>query len=211
VNPPRTALFALLAVVVVPGLSACSSEGGGTVHTGAAAVVGGQRISVATLDDQVTAFRDAAPAQGSTNPKTFGQDSPGVPSNVLQFLIESQVVQSAVDAQGLSVTATDAVGAEAPYLNQAGSKAALTQQFVTQVGLPPSDLDAFFRMSAGELKLLQAAGISPSSQQQASAALTKVLSAQAAKLGIQVNPRYGSWDVGSFGLTTEAQPWIKQG
>ncbi|MEY9878064.1 hypothetical protein ABH931_007588 [Streptacidiphilus sp. MAP12-33] len=208
----RTALFALLAAVAVPGLAACSGgSGGGTVHTGAAAVLGGQRISIATVEDQVSAFREAAPAQGSGTgaSRTYGQDSAGEPSNVLGFLIQEQLVQTALDQKGVSVSAIDVSGVEAPFLSQAGSQAKLTAQFVNQVGLPPQDLEPFFRWRAGVLALLRQAGVSPTDSN-ATAKLNALLQPVASGLGISVNPRYGSWDATNLSLGNSSQPWIKQ-
>ncbi|WP_037608130.1 SurA N-terminal domain-containing protein [Streptacidiphilus rugosus] len=214
-NRPRTVLFALLAVVAVPGLSACSGGSGGTVHTGSAAVVGGQRISVAALDSQVTAFRDVAPAHGqpgtSSSPAIYGQDSSGMPDHVLQFLIKTQVVQAALNQKGLTVSASDVTAEEAHVLAQGTSRSALEAQFVSQAGLPPADLDDWFRMTSGEVKLLQSAGVSTDSPE-AAPALTKMLDDAAAAQGIDINPRYGgSWNPGQPQLPEAAQPWIKQG
>ncbi|WP_042368775.1 SurA N-terminal domain-containing protein [Streptacidiphilus neutrinimicus] len=204
-NRTRTALFALIATIATPGLSACSGSGNaGTVHTGAAAVVGGQRISVATVENQVSSFRDAAPAQGSGSgsSRTFGQDSAGMPANVLGFLIQEQVVQSALDQKGLSVSATDVAAVEAPFLKSAGSQTQLTAEFVNQVGLPPEDLESYFRWQAGVKALLGSVGGD-------SAKLTGLLQPVAADLRISVNPRYGSWDTTKLTLGDSAQPWIK--
>ncbi|WP_042412595.1 SurA N-terminal domain-containing protein [Streptacidiphilus anmyonensis] len=205
-NRTRTALFALLAMITAPGLAACSGSGNaGTVHTGAAAVVGGQRISVATVEDQVTSFRDAAPAQGSGtgSTRTFGQDSAGMPANVLAFLIQEQVVQSALAQKGLSVSATDVSAVEAPFLKSAGNPTQLTAEFVNQVGLPPEDLEPYFRWQAGVKALLGSVGGDTGK-------LTGLLQPVAAGLKISVNPRYGSWDATNLTLGNSSQPWIKQ-
>ncbi|MEZ0069019.1 hypothetical protein ABIA32_005060 [Streptacidiphilus sp. MAP12-20] len=214
-NRPRTVLLALLAVVAAPGLSACSGGSGSTVHTGAAAVVDGQRISVAQLENQVTAFRDVAaphgqPQTGTTAP-VYGQDSSGIPDHVLQFLIMEKVVQSALDAKGLTVAGSDVTARETSLVKQFGSRTALEAQFVAQAGLPPGDLDAWFRMSAGESTLLQAAGVAASSPQ-AGEELKKILTTAATAQGIEINPRYGSsWTPFDPQLSGPAQPWIKQG
>ncbi|WP_042376693.1 SurA N-terminal domain-containing protein [Streptacidiphilus melanogenes] len=205
-NRTRTALFALLAMLAAPALAACSGSGNaGTVHTGAAAVVGGQRISIATVEDQVTSFRDAAPAQGSGSgaTRTFGQDSAGMPANVLGFLIQEQVVQSALAQKHLTVSATDVSGMEAPALKSAGSQTQLTADFVNQIGLPPEDLEPYFRWQAGVKALMGSVGGD-------SAKLIGLLQPVAADLRISVNPRYGSWDTTNLTLGNSAQPWIKQ-
>ncbi|MEY9843828.1 hypothetical protein ABH940_000892 [Streptacidiphilus sp. BW17] len=211
----RAAVAALLAVTAMAGLSACSggSADGGTAHTGSAAVVGGQRISVATVQDQVNAFRAAAPAQGQPatagQGQVYGQDSPGVPTAVLQFLIQSQVVQSALNAKGLSVSASEVTAVESQNAAQLGGSAQLSSAFVAGTGLPPSDLDAYFRTVVGETKLVQATGVSQATKQEYDADVAKALDAQVAKIGLDVNPRYGSWDAATGGLGAVARPWLK--
>lgn len=210
----RAALGVLLAAVSVAGLSACSgSSDGGTVHTGSAAVVGADRISMATVQSQVNAFRAAAPAQGQPatagQAQTYGQDSPGVPTAVLQFLIRSQVVQSALSAQGLSVKGSEVTAIEAQNAAQLGGTGRLTSAFVAGTGLPPGDLDDYFRMVVGENKLLTAHGLSATSQQQFDADVAKVVDAEVAKIGLDVNPRYGAWDAATGSLGAAQQPWIK--
>jgi hypothetical protein len=208
-------LGVLLAGAAMTGLSACSggAADGGATHTGSAAVVGGTRISVATVQDQVNAFRAAAPAQGQPasagQGPVFGQDSPGVPTAVLQFLIQSQVVQSALDAKGLSVTASEVTAVESQNAAQLGGTAQLTSAFVAGTGLPPSDLDGYFRNVVGETKLVQATGVNQATKQQFDADVAKVLDQQVAKIGVDVNPRYGTWDAATAGLVAAPQPWLK--
>lgn len=214
-NRTRTALLALLATITVPGLAACSGSAGGsggTVHTGSAAVVGGQRISIATVEDQTSAFREAAPAQGGgTGPNaTLGQDAAGEPSRVLAFLIQDQVIQTAVDRKGLHVSATDVAAVEAQDLANARGLPQLTAEFVSQLGLPPQDLQPFFRQKAEEQALLKSAGVSLNDPNARVTALATMLRPVAASLGISVNPRYGTWDPTNLGLGNAAQPWIKQ-
>jgi hypothetical protein len=168
---------------------------------------------VATVQEQVNAFRAAAPAQGQPavagQAQVYGQDSPGVPTAVLQFLIQSQVVQSALDAKGLSVTASEVTAAEAQNAAQLGGAAQLSSAFVAGTGLPPSDLDAYFRTVVGETKLVAATGVKQATKQQFDADVAKVLDAQVAKIGVDVNPRYGSWDAATGGLGAASQPWLK--
>jgi hypothetical protein len=212
VNRTRTALIALLAAVAVPGLSACSGgSGGGTVHTGSAAVLGGQRISIATVQDQTAAFRQAAPATGggTGNTKTWGQDSPGVDANVLNTLIQERVIQAALSQNRLTVSAGDVAAAEAPDIQQAQGRDQLTARFVNAKGLPPQDLDDYYRLVVGERTLLAHAGIS-TSDPSAAQKFFDLLRPAAASLGISVNPRYGSWDATNLTLGGTAQPWIKQ-
>jgi hypothetical protein len=198
VNRRRTAA-AVLALSAVAALSACSS----TAHPGAAAVVGDQRITVATLQAHVDAYRAAAAKDAAA------QEKPGVSGQTLWLLVSNQVVDQTLAEQGQTVTEGQVQQIEAGFVQQAGSAQAVQQTLVEKLYLAPSDLDAYARLAVGEGLLLQQAGVDPSSTTAASA-LTKILQKATTELGVTVNPRYGSWDPASNGsLAPAKQPWLK--
>jgi hypothetical protein len=183
----------------VAALSGCSAQ---TAHPGAAAVVGDQRIAVSTLQADVSAYRTAV------SKDTTASEGASVSSQTLQLLVIAQLVQQTLAAQGGSVTEGQVQQAEASAAAQQGSAQALSQAFVEQLSLAPSDMDVFYRMQLGELELLEKAGVNPSSSS-ASAALVKLLAAAAAKIGVQVNPRYGVWSDTKLTLGAPGAPWLK--
>ncbi|MBC3843805.1 hypothetical protein GXW82_37115 [Streptacidiphilus sp. 4-A2] len=194
----RTAVVALAACAVA-ALSGCSAA---SEHPGAAAIVGDQRIAVATLQSDVTAYqtalaRDAGAQQGSS-----------VSGQTLQLLVLAQVVQQTLAAQGLTVSEGQVQQAEASDAAQAGGAQALAQDFVQQLALAPSSMDTYYRMRAGELALLQRAGIDPTAAD-AGPRLQQLLAAAADKLGVQVNPRYGVWSDQKLALAAPSAPWLK--
>ena len=196
-NRRRTAVVALAAIAVA-ALSGCSAA---TEHPGAAAVVGDQRIAVATLQADVSAYRTAARAAGT-------QEGSSVPGQTLQLLVLAQVVQQTLAEHGLKVTEGQVQQDEAADEAQAGGAQALDQDFVQQLSLAPSSMDTYYRMRAGELELLQQAGVDPSAGD-AGTRLQTILATSADKLGVQVNPRYGVWSDQKLALAAPSAPWLK--
>ena len=200
-NRRRTAAVAL-AVSAVAALSACSS----TAHPGAAAVVGDQRITVATLQAHVAAYRAAASAAKA-------QESPGTSGNVLSLLVNAQIVDQALAQQGKSVTTGEVQQTEQAYAQQLGSAQALEQAIISQLHIAPSDFATFAKYQVGQQMLIQLAGVDPSSSS-APTAFQKILQKSADNLGVTVNPRYGSWSAKSTNdsawppLTAAKQPWL---
>jgi hypothetical protein len=197
----RTAAAAVTVLAAV-ALSGCAA-GTGTAHPGAAAVVGDQRIAVATLQSEVTAYRTALAAGG-----TGAAEPASVPAQTLQWLVLAQVVQQTVAEHGLTVTEGQVQQAEASDAAQAGGVQALQAAFVSQLALAPSSMELFYRMRAGEMALLAQAGVGPTSSQ-AGAELQQILAASADRLGVQVNPRYGVWNAGKLALGAPSEPWLK--
>ncbi|QMU79404.1 hypothetical protein GXW83_30540 [Streptacidiphilus sp. PB12-B1b] len=195
----RTAVAALAACAAA-ALTGCSA---GSEHPGAAAVVGGHRIAVATLQADVTAYQTAL-AQDPT-----AQQGSAVSGQTLQLLVLAQVVQQTLAAQGLpAVTEGQVQQAEAADAAQAGGARALSQDFVQQLSLAPSAMDTYYRMRAGELELLQHAGVDPTASD-AGTQLQKIVSAAADRLGVTVNPRYGVWSDQKLTLAAPSEPWLR--
>ena len=198
-NRRRTAVVALTAVCAVAALSGCSAAG---EHPGAAAIVGNQRIAVATLQADVTAYRTALSKDAGA------QEAGSVSGQTLQLLVLAEVVQQTLAERGLSVSEGQVQQDAASDASQAGGAAALAQDFVQQLSLAPSSMDTYYRMRAGELELLQQAGVDPSASD-AGSKLQTILAASADRLGVQVNPRYGVWSDQKLALAAPSAPWLK--
>ena len=197
-NRRRTAA-AVLALCAAGALTACSS---GPAHPGAAAVVGNDRITVATLQSHVSAFQTAAAGDSAA------QQQSGVPQKTLALLVSEQLVDQALAKEGKSVTEGQIQQVEAAYLQQAGSAQALQQAVVDNLYLAPADLEIYAHLQAGQVLLLQAAGVDPSSST-ADSALQQIISKASGEIGVTVNPRYGSWDAKALTLAAADQPWLK--
>ncbi|WP_042403496.1 hypothetical protein [Streptacidiphilus carbonis] len=197
-NRRRTAA-AVLALCAAGALTACSS---GPAHPGAAAVIGNDRITVATLQSHVSAFRAAAAGD------TAAQQQAGVSQKTLGLLVADQLVDQTLAKDGKSVTEGQVQQVEAAYLQQAGSAQALRQAVVDNLLLAPSDLELYAHLQAGQVLLLQQAGVDPSSSS-ADAALKQIISKASSEIGVTVNPRYGSWDARTLTLAAANQPWLR--
>jgi hypothetical protein len=198
VNRRRTAA-AVLALCAAGALTACSS---GPAHPGAAAVVGNDRITVATLQSHVSAFQSAAAGNSTALQKS------GVSERTLALLVSDQLVDQALAREGRSVTEGQIQQVEAAYLQQAGSVQALQQAVVDNLQLAPADLELYAHLQAGQVLLVQAAGVDPSSST-ADSALQQIISKASDEIGVTVNPRYGSWDAKALTLAAANQPWLK--
>lgn len=197
-NRRRTAA-AVLALCAAGALTACSS---GPAHPGAAAVVGNDRITVATLQSHVSAFQSAAAGNSTALQKS------GVSERTLALLVSDQLVDQALAREGRSVTEGQIQQVEAAYLQQAGSVQALQQAVVDNLQLAPADLELYAHLQAGQVLLVQAAGVDPSSST-ADSALQQIISKASDEIGVTVNPRYGSWDAKALTLAAANQPWLK--
>jgi parvulin-like peptidyl-prolyl isomerase len=132
-NRLRVSVLAVAAMAAVPLLSACSTS------PGAAATVGGSRISTAHLQAGVTAAlaNPQAAAQIGTNRATFARE-------LLAKMISDKVVARIAASRHVTVTSADVAKQTQTFVQQAGSLATLRTQ-AAQGGVPPSELPAFIQ------------------------------------------------------------------
>jgi hypothetical protein len=162
--------------------------GGCNTSPGAAALVGGDRITDTQVDSAVSAALSNPAFAGTVN----GQRAK-LARHELGSLIILQLLRAQAAALHVSVTPAEIQHAIDTNVQQAGSQAALDQE-LAQNGLAPSD----FRTNIEENLLLtaivsrQTHTSSPSSSQLQSAAY-KVLVDETKQLGVHVDPRYGRW------------------
>jgi SurA N-terminal domain len=197
-----TAAAAML--VVAPLLSACGSD----QHPGAAAVVGGERITVSQLQSHVRAIRDA---QASTKGgDQLREKSGGLSRTTLNGMIFDRVIERAAGNQGVEVTRRDVQQMRSAVEQQVGGKARLKTVLLQQFGVAPGgQTDDFIRIQALGAKLQQSLGATDGSPE-AKAAMNKALADAAKQLKVDVNPRYGTWDAAKMSLPPAKTPWLKQ-
>jgi hypothetical protein len=158
---------------------------------GSAAIVGNQRISVATLDGEVTNLSQAAKQYPGVANLTATQQTQAT----LSWLIRYQINDELARQQGITVSAAQAQTA----LNQAvaGAKASYEQEGVTNPsqtevlvlsGIPPNTASALGRWAA----IATAAGSN----------FTKAECQAAKALNIQVNPQFGQLDYSQYAVVT---------
>jgi SurA N-terminal domain len=191
------------AVVLGAGLllAGCSP-----VKVGAAATVGSQRITIATLDTEVTDLSQAVKQYSASIPLTQAQQT----NLTLAWLIKFQVAERLARQQGITVSSAQAQSALAQIL--AASKANAAQQGISNVtltlilasaGIPPNLSAEVGRYQAIELRYLAQVngGKLPSTttaENTTTAKLNKASCVAAKSLNIRVNPQFGRLDYSGF-------------
>jgi hypothetical protein len=199
----RTRLAALGAV----GLGACAVLAAcSPVKMGAAAIAGNQRITVASLDTQVSNLQTAAAPYGSQVQLTSAQMPSAVLSWLIRFAIEDQVTASA----GISVTQAQVQQGVASINSQAASAAeqdgfSSAQAVLLSTGISPQMMTALGQYQAQEIAYAEKVngGKLPTTTAQdntVTAALTKAQCTAAKSLNIQVNPQFGRMDYSQYAV-----------
>lgn len=201
----RLAAFGAVSLGACAVLAAC-----GPVKMGAAAVVGSQRITVSSLDTQVSNLQAAAKPYGSQVQLPAAQMPAAVLSWLIRFAIQDQLSAS----HGISVTQAQVQQGIANINSQAQSAAqqngiSSTQAVLLSVGISPQMLPDLGRYQAQEIAYAEKinGGKLPTTQTESntvSAALTKAQCNAAKSLNIQVNPQFGRLDYSQYSVVPAA-------
>ena len=186
------------AVVLGAGLvvTACSSS---PVKFGSAAIVGDQRITLATLDGEVTNLSQAVEQYKSTVRLSQQQQTQQTLSWLIRFKVNEELARQA------GITVTDAQADKALATIYAAAKASAEQQGIPNPsldlilaanGIPPNLAHEVGRYQAINDEFAKQANggqepTSTSAQTATSAKLTKAHCQAAKALNIQVNPQFG--------------------
>ena len=200
----RTALV-LTAVIAAaaPALTACGND----AHPGAAAVVGGQRITVAQLQSRVNEVRTAqrAAVQNQAQYERAVATTGGLTRETLYGMVFDQVVHRAAQDAGVTVTRKDIQDMRAGLAQQAGGSKALEATWLAQYGVPPQRLDENLRLQVEGRKLAAKLGTDTTQP-----AFWKALSTASKELHVDLNPRYGTWDVAKSSRVDAKTPWVRE-
>ena len=180
-------------------LAACSP-----VKMGSAAIVGNQRITISTVDAQVSNLKVAAKPYGSSIQLTSAQ----MPTKVLNWLIQFAIMDRVAAANGISVTDAQAksdLSSLGPQAAQAGFSN--PTELLVASGIPPQMFPQTGRWLAQttDYQAKVNGGKQPSTQAQATNvtnALNKAECTAASSLNIQVSPQFGRFDYATttFGI-----------
>ncbi len=198
-KPSRGRSVTTVAVPAVCALAVCVLTACGPVQMGAAAIVGSQRISTATLTAQVSNL-DAA-YRASHGRVQFQFPRSQMPQQVLGWLVRFQVRERMATRNHITVTKADsqrALAAIAVQARQGGSSASLTDLAVAN-GLPPDLLPELGRYQAIQNAMVNRldGGKLPTANSALQALGAKLDHEQciaAKSLSIQVSPRFGQFD-----------------
>ena len=200
----RTATLSLTAVALLaatPLLTSCGAE-----HPGSAAVVGGQTISMSTLQSQVKAVRDAQ--GGSAQSAQLIESTSDLDRTTLGGLVFDRVLDAAARQNGVTVTRAQVQQARSAAEAQAGGADALRDQLLQQYAVAPGGIDDFYRVQAEAQALARGLGVdlaTPDGQ----AAVTKSLVKTAQSMRVDVNPRYGTWNAHTLTIGSASTPWLR--
>ncbi|OQD55688.1 hypothetical protein BM536_014360 [Streptomyces phaeoluteigriseus] len=199
----RTALLLSAAIVAAgPLLTACGNE----AHPGAAAVVGGQRITVSQLEGRVNEVREAQRAsvpdetqyaQAIARTGTLTRDT-------LHGMVLDRVLHRAAEDAGITVSRKEVQAMRAGLEQQAGGAKGLETTWLQQYGIPPQRLEENLRLQLEAQKLAARLGTDTSRPE-----FWNALSKASKDLDVDLNPRYGDWDVQKVSRVDARTPWVR--
>ncbi|CAL9468062.1 SurA N-terminal domain-containing protein [Streptomyces sp. enrichment culture] len=199
----RTALVLTAAIAAAaPLLTACGND----AHPGAAAVVGGQRITVSQLENRVEEVRDAqraAVADEAQYAQTIAKTG-SLTRDTLHGMVLDRVLHRAAEDAGVTVSRKEVQEMRAGLERQAGGAKALQTAWLQQYAVAPERLDENLRLQLEAQKLAAKLGTDTSQP-----AFWQALSKASKQLDIDLNPRYGTWDAEKVGRVDARTPWVR--
>ncbi|KOX18120.1 MULTISPECIES: SurA N-terminal domain-containing protein [unclassified Streptomyces] len=199
----RTALAVSAALLAAaPLLTAC----GGDAHPGAAAVVGGERIDVASLQAQVKDVRAAQAASPESAQLVAATGDLG--RRKLNSMIFDRVVEKVARDNGVTASRAELQQTRTAFVRQSGGEDRLAAALLQEQGVAPGQIDGVVRRNVLLTKIAAKVGAddSPAGQKK----LTDVFTAASKDLAIDVNPRFGAWDDAQIRLAAASTPWLRQ-
>ncbi|MES4888260.1 SurA N-terminal domain-containing protein [Streptomyces sp. NPDC096012] len=200
----RTALVLTAAIAAAaPVLTACGND----AHPGAAAVVGGQRITVSQLENRVNEVRKAqrAAVSDDTQYDQVVSSTGSLTRDTLHNMVLDQVLHRAARDEGVSVTRKEIQQMRAGLEQQVGGAKGLETAWLQKYGIAPARLDDNLRLQLEAQKLAAKLGTDTSQPP-----FWKALSKASAALHVNLNPRYGSWDVQKSSRVDAKTPWVRE-
>ncbi|MGW0995519.1 SurA N-terminal domain-containing protein [Streptomyces sp. NPDC002520] len=200
----RTALLLTAALAAAaPLLTACGDQ----AHPGAAAVVGGQRITVAQLEGRVNEVRAAqrAAVPDETQYQQVLASTGSLTRDTLHTMVLDRVLHRAAQDGGITVSRKEIQQMRAGLEQQAGGSKGLETTWLQKYGIAPERLDDNLRLQIEAQKLAMKLGTDT-----AQPAFWKALSQASEELHIDLNPRYGTWDVEKSSRVDAKTPWVRQ-
>jgi hypothetical protein len=177
----------------------------GTVHMGAAAIVGDQRVSSSTLNAEVANLNAGYQKYRSQVQLQYSKSQ--MPQQVLGWLVRFKVRDQLAQREGITVTSTEvqqALSSIAASIKAEGESAPLPAVAVAN-GLPPDMLTDLGRYEAIETKALDRldGGKLPSASSAQTALEDKFNKSQclaAKSLQIQINPQFGELNYSDYSV-----------
>ncbi|AOW87386.1 MULTISPECIES: SurA N-terminal domain-containing protein [Streptomyces] len=200
----RSALLLTAAIATAaPLLTACGND----AHPGAAAVVGDQRITVSQLENRVDEVREAqrAAVPDDGQYQQVVARSGALTRDTLHGMVLDRVLHSAAAEAHVSVSRKEVQAMRGDLEDQAGGAEQLETVWLQQYGVAPGRLDDNLRVQLEAQKLAESLGTDTSRPE-----FWQALSKASDKLDIDLNPRYGAWDVQKAGRVDSETPWVRE-
>ncbi|MGV9286454.1 SurA N-terminal domain-containing protein [Streptomyces sp. NPDC003719] len=200
----RTALLLTAAIAAAaPLLTACGND----AHPGAAAVVGDQRITVAQLENRVDEVREAqrAAVPDETQYQQVVARSGTLARDTLHGMVLDRVLHRAAQDAGVTVTRKEVQQMRTGLEQQAGGAKELETVWLQQYGVAPERLEENLRLQLAAQKLAEHLGTDTSRPE-----FWQALSKASKQLDIDLNPRYGTWDVQKSSRVDATAPWVRE-
>ncbi|MFG2880270.1 SurA N-terminal domain-containing protein [Streptomyces sp. NPDC048337] len=193
----RTALSVSTALLLAaPLLSACSGE----TRPGTAAVVGGERITTSALQAQVNDVRAAQNRSGQSAAELIAS-TPNLERVKLDSMLQSRVIDKMAATAGITVSGKEIEDEHKAYVENNNGAEQFEALLLQKGAMAPGQVDRFLRDRVLLTKLTAKYG---------NGKLEEPARAAAKALRIEVNPRYGAWDVKQIKLGAGETPWITQ-
>ncbi|AIJ15368.1 SurA N-terminal domain-containing protein [Streptomyces violaceoruber] len=200
----RSALLLTAAIAAAaPLLAACGND----AHPGAAAVVGDQRITVAQLENRVDEVREAqrAAVPDDTQYQQVVARTGTLTRDTLHGMVLDRVLHRAAQDAGVTVSRKEVQDMRGELEKQAGGPEQLETVWLQQYGVAPDRLDDNLLVQIEAQKLAQSLGTDTSRPE-----FWQALSEASKKLGVDLNPRYGAWDVQKSSRVDTRTPWVRE-
>lgn len=191
-------------LTAAPLLAGCATG----AHPGAAAVVGGERITVSQVQSHVRAVRAAQRALPNADELIAASSS--LSRETVNLLVHLRVVERAAKEHGVHVSRSEVQRERAMTARSVGGSQALRAALVSPQQPVPLTSDQFDAVLRSQLLIR---GIAEAVGAEASDAgrqkVGRVLTDTARDLGVTVNPRYGTWDARQVALVDLELPWLR--
>ena len=176
--------FLALIVAAALLLTGCS-------QVGAAATVGGTKITQATVQGSI----DSILAERGKVDISQMQLETGEALNrgQLRFHLLSALLRAVGKELKLEITKAEIDTRRASIVEQVGGAASLPSALVG-AGIAPEDFDTYIEAISFSEKISQSLIASGVAQDQVGTEIQKLIVAKSKELGVTVNPRYGKWD-----------------
>ncbi|MEU6101329.1 SurA N-terminal domain-containing protein [Streptomyces flaveolus] len=200
----RTALLLTAAIAAAaPLLTACGND----AHPGAAAVVGDQRITVAQLESRVDEVREAqrAAVPDDTQYQQVVARTGTLTRDTLHGMVLDRVLHRAAQDAGVSVSRKEVQQMRTGLEQQAGGAEELETVWLQQYGVAPERLDENLLVQLEAQKLAEHLGTDTSRPE-----FWQALSKASQQLDVDLNPRYGTWDVQKSSRVDARTPWVRE-